>query len=392
VEPAAGTFAVGYHRIHPDISLNYQMNRFSTARPDMIADMKSVAPKIHDYTDYVREFLNLSERALARGMTLEGANYIRSAEFFMFPDDPRKPVARADYLQLMKQHFQVEDSAHYRVPYAPGLSLGRLSAYRFTHPAPRGMIVLFGGFDSYIEELFSILFYLRDAGFDVIGFEGPGQGGVLEDERLPMTAEWDKPVGAILDYFGLDDVTLIGYSLGGCLAIRAAAREPRVSRVIADDIFTDLLDASLRQAPPAIRAPLSRLVEIGAAPLVNALTTRAMKRRLSVEWGVHQGMHVTGASTPYEYFKRATLFRTHDVSPLVKQDVLLLAGAEDHYVPLHQFCDQIRWLTGARSITARLFTWSEQAQNHVHIGNVGLSMRLIVDWIVERQRESERRD
>jgi len=393
-EPAAGTFAVGYQRIHPDISLNYQMNRFSTGRPDMITEMKAVAPKIHDYTDYVREFLNLSERALARAMTLEAANYLRSAEFFMFPDDPRKPASRARYLQLMKQHLHVEDDAQYWVPYAQGLSLSlrRLSAYRFTHPTPRGTIVLFGGFDSYIEELFSILLYLRDAGFDVIGFEGPGQGGVLEDEHLHMTEEWHKPVGAVLDYFRVDNVTLIGYSLGGGLAIRAAAREPRVSRVVADDIFTDLLEASLRQAPPAMRAPLSRLIEIGAAPVVDALTAQAMKRSLAVEWGVRQGMHVTGSSTPYQYMKRATLFRTRDVSPLVKQDVLLLAGAEDHYVPLHQFFDQLHSLTGARSITARLFTRGEQAQNHVHIGNVGLSLRVIVDWIVERQREREHAD
>jgi alpha-beta hydrolase superfamily lysophospholipase len=385
-EPAAGTFAVGYHTIHPDVSLNYQMNRFSTGRPDTVADMKSVAPRIRDYTDYVREFLNLSERALAQGMTLEGANYLRSAEFFMFPDDPRKHQARANYLQLMKQHFRVRDEARHRVPYASS----KLSAYRFTHATPHGTVVLFGGFDSYIEELFPIQLYLRDAGFDVIAFEGPGQGTVLEDEHLPMTADWDKPVGAVLDYFATDDVTLIGYSLGGGLAIRAAAREPRVSRVVADDIFTDLFEVSLRQQPPAVRATLSGLIAIGAAPLVNALTARAMKRSLAVEWGVRQGMHITGATTPYGYLKQAILFRTHDVSPLVKQDVLLLAAAEDHYVPLHQFYDQMRWLTGVRSLTSHLFTRSEHAQNHVHIGNVGLSLRVIVDWIVERQRESER--
>jgi len=50
----------------------------------------------------------------------------------------------------------------------------------------------------------------------------------------------------------------------------------------------------------------------------------------------------------------------------------------------------MRWLTGVRSLTARLFTQSEHAQNHVHIGNVGLSLQVIVDWIVERRRASER--
>jgi hypothetical protein len=46
-------------------------------------------------------------------------------------------------------------------------------------------------------------------------------------------------------------------------------------------------------------------------------------------------MHVTSTSTPYAYFKEAKPYRTHDISSLVEQDVLLLAAAEDHYVPLH---------------------------------------------------------
>ena len=38
------SFAVGYHQIHPDVSLNYQMNRFSTGSQDMIAEMRRVVP------------------------------------------------------------------------------------------------------------------------------------------------------------------------------------------------------------------------------------------------------------------------------------------------------------------------------------------------------------
>lgn len=37
-----------------------------------------------------------------------------------------------------------------------------------------------------------------------------------------MTPQWHKPVAAVLDYFDLDDVTLLGFSLGGCLVMRAA--------------------------------------------------------------------------------------------------------------------------------------------------------------------------
>jgi pimeloyl-ACP methyl ester carboxylesterase len=227
--------------------------------------------------------------------------------------------------------------------------------------------------------------YLHDAGFDVVTFEGPGQGAVLEDERLAMTPDWERPVGAVLDHFRLDDVTLVGYSLGGCLALRAAAREPRVRRVVADDIFTDLFEVSLRQVPPVARATLSALLTIDAAALVNAMVERAMKRSLVIEWGVRHGMHVTGTTTPYQYFREAKRYRTDDISPLIEQDVLPLAGAEDHYVPLHQFYDQIRSLTRVRSLTARLFTRREHAQSHVHVGNTGLSLQVIAGWVAERQ-------
>ena len=382
-QSAPAAFAVGYHQIHADVSLNYQMNRFSTGSPDMIAEMRTVAPKIRDYADYVREFLGLSDQALHKGETLKGAYYLRSAEFYMFPDDPRKRPSRKEFVRLMNDHFGVTKEAHHSVPYTSG----KLSSYRLISPDSLGTIVLFGGFDSYIEELFSTQLYFRDAGFDVIAFEGPGQGAALEEENLPMTHEWERPVKAVLDHFQLEDVTLIGYSLGGCLAMRAAAREPRVRRVVADDIFTDLFDASLRQSPLGIRTALSGLLRLAVVPLVNAVVDRTMRRSLVVNWGIHQGMHVTGTRTPYEFLKQTTLYRTDDISPLVEQDVLLLAGAEDHYVPLHQFHDQIRSLTGARSLTARLFTRQEHAQNHVQVGNVGLSLRVIADWIVERQSE-----
>jgi pimeloyl-ACP methyl ester carboxylesterase len=255
--------------------------------------MRAVATRIRTYTDYVREFLALSERALQTGEHLKGAYYLRSAEFYMLPDDPRKRSARREFIRLMRQCYEVGDEAHHLVPY----DAAKLSAYRFTGPVPQGTIVLFGGFDSYIEELFAMQIYLRDCGFDVIAFEGPGQGVVLEDQHRPMTPDWHRPLGAVLDYFQLEDVTLIGYSLGGCLAIRAAAREPRVRRVVADDIFTNLVDVSLRQVPPVARATLSGLLMMGAARLVNDFVERAMKRSLVVEWGMRQGMHVTGTST-----------------------------------------------------------------------------------------------
>ena len=58
-----------------------------------------------------------------------------------------------------------------------------------------------------------------------------------------------------------------------------------------------------------------------------------------------------------------------------------MAGERDHYVPPHQFHDQIKTLKNVRSLTARLFTRAEQAQNHCQIGNLALSLQVIVGWL-----------
>lgn len=94
-------------------------------------------------------------------------------------------------------------------------------------------ILLHGGNDSYFEEFFFPMLYLSENGFDVYLFEGPGQGGVLRNQGKHFTYQWEKPVKTILDMLNIDDVTIIGASLGGMLAPRAAAFEKRIRRVIA---------------------------------------------------------------------------------------------------------------------------------------------------------------
>ena len=99
----------------------------------------------------------------------------------------------------------------------------------------------------------------------------------------------EKPVKAVLDYFHMDDVTLMGYSMGGCLAIRAGAYESRVKRVIADDILTDFFEIITRQGSAKARAEISLLIKTGAAKVANTLLERAMKQSLVVEWGLKAG-------------------------------------------------------------------------------------------------------
>jgi pimeloyl-ACP methyl ester carboxylesterase len=213
-------------------------------------------------------------------------------------------------------------------------------------------------------------------------FDGPGQGTAL-DAGIPMTPDWHLPVAAILDYFKLADITLIGFSLGGGLVIRAAAREPRISRVIAMDICTSLFEAATRGFGASGLSVIAANSGQIPAPLVNAAVAAARKTDLLTDWVIAQGERVMGVTTPADVFQAWREYRTDDVSSLVTQNVLLMAGTKDHYMPLHMLPDQLMTLTAAHSVTARVFTEAETAQNHCQIGNMGLALKVIIDWLDE---------
>jgi hypothetical protein len=169
-------------------------------------------------------------------------------------------------------------------------------------------------------------------------------------------------------------------SIGG-LVIRAAAFEPRVRRVIAYDIMTNGLECFLRPLPPQAQKELLGWIDTGNEGAVDKFFADAMAKRLLLDWMMKLAMHNSGQRTPYASLKHYQKYETGSISSLLAQDVLLMAGAEDHYIPVHQLPDQIATLTHVRSLTARLFTRAEQAQNHCQIGNMGLAFRVIIDWM-----------
>ena len=85
--------------------------------------------------------------------------------------------------------------------------------------------------------------------------------------------------------------------------------------------------------------------------------------------------------TPAAYLQAIQRYTAAGISSRVTQDVLLLAGSEDHYVPVEQFYIQIAALTNTRSLTARLLTRAESAQNHCQAGNYGLAFQVITAWL-----------
>lgn len=99
-------------------------------------------------------------------------------------------------------------------------------------------------------------------------------------------------------------------------------------------------------------------------------------------WMIGNLMYIANAKEPIEATDLMLNLNSSNLhSDLVKQNVLILTGKNDHFVPFKIHNMQVRALTNARSVTARVFTEEDQAHNHCQIGNIGLALDVMLNWI-----------
>jgi len=369
-------FHKGYYKFHEDASLNFQFNRILSFG-GRFEDIEEVSPRIKDYNDWKKEMVGLAENAYSEGRLDNAAAYYRAAEFFALPEEEDKEYFYNKYIELFYKFYSEDAIEKHEVPYENGF----LPAIQLRSEIKKDIIVIHGGFDSFLEEFYSTAKFLNKLGYEIILFEGPGQGAALKKYHLPMTHEWEKPVSKILDYFQVEDVTLVGISLGSYLALRAAAFDNRIARVIAYDVLYDFFKVISSAKGKTTQKVLNFFLSIRASFLINWVIKRLMKKDLLTNWAMKQGMMVMGKKTPYEFLQSTKKYTAEKISEKISQDVLLLAGNKDHYVPLEMLYNQLRVLKNAKSITCRIFTEKEDAQGHCQVGNVKLAFEVMGNWI-----------
>ncbi|MFC2017152.1 alpha/beta hydrolase [Chloroflexota bacterium] len=372
------TFPVGYHEFNKDKGINFQLNRYYSMGNATFEDIQVAGQKISSFKDWKTEMIRLAETAISEGRLMNAAFYYRAAEFYLLRDDPEKELLYDKFIDNFYKATQNDEIDKYAVPFndtfLPAMRIHSVDTEK------RGTLVLHGGNDSFIEEIYPIVRDFSDHGYEVIAFEGPGQGAALKKYRLPLNIEWEKPTKAILDYFKLDDVTLLGISMGGWLCLRAAAFEPRIERVIPWSVSFDVT-----QYTNIVGQRLAGLFMRKFRNFVNNQMKRNMKKKLEYSWFVNNLMYMTNKEVPIEAFDVLMQFNEENLhSDLVRQDVLILTGKEDHLVPFKMHNMQVKALTNARSVTSRVFTREEQAQNHCQMGNIGLALDVMRKWIEKK--------
>jgi alpha-beta hydrolase superfamily lysophospholipase len=178
----------------------------------------------------------------ARYAHLRASEYHRQSYYFLRGDLDDARLQQGYAAQVAAFRWGVSLLAHpaeaVQIPYRDT----HLGGYLF-RPDDSGerrpTIVIPAGYDSTAESLFGVPDAI-ERGFNVLTYEGPGQGGVLYRQRLYFSPDTESVVTPVVDWLvgrpevGPAQIVLIGRSFGGYIAARAAAFEHRIAAMVLD--------------------------------------------------------------------------------------------------------------------------------------------------------------
>ena len=330
----------------------------------------------------------LAERFSTEGDADAAWRLYELAALYLGADDPRK----RSFIDAMSASF---DEAHrglaltrHTIPYGDG----ELTAMRWeADPTDRAQalagtpttLVMMNGFDGYAEEIIDFASHFPTRPFDIIAFDGPGQGHTVL-AGMPLEPQWERPTNAVMDYFGIESAAALGVSFGGYLVMRAAAHCPRIIRVIAFDMMYRLLDG-LTMPLPALLRPLAASVVEHARPawLIDAAMSIASHGSADLAWKLQQARHLTGLDKPSDVLRALGAYTMDPLAGMIRQPCLVMAGDADQYVPFERLSDVRRVLAGAASVDVEVF---REAQDpgmalHCQIGDPHRAFEIMGDWL-----------
>ena len=322
------------------------------------------------------------DRINGRNAFLRASNYYRNAYIFMFalPIDPRVIEAyqkQTDSFQKAAALFE-QPIEILKIPYEttalPGYFIRADSSNE-----PRKTLLCTGGYDGTCEEAFFIIAHgALKRGYNVLMFDGPGQGGALVMQNLPMRADWENVVTPVVNYLvtrpDVDSgrIALYGCSFGGYLAPRAAAFEHRLAACVADAALFDPAALSKKMFPPEIANALEKDDLAVLEPFFKKLQENTTQRFI-----LGRGMWVHGASTPWEYFRMFQAYSLADVAKNIQCPTFIAeaendrrrGGGKDLYDALRCSKEYV------------LFTINEGAGEHCEAGGREVFFQKMFGWL-----------
>jgi hypothetical protein len=248
----------------------------------------------------------------------------------------------------------------------------------------RPLIIMVNGYDATVTDVYFALGVAAvRRGYHVLIFDGPGQGGMLYEQGVPLRPDWETVVSAVIDHavtlpiVDTARIAVSGWSLGGYLAPRAASGDPRIAACIADPGQWDLAEAMrgfARRfgATPEQAAHPDELDDDVLEKMMDAI-----RQNRAMRWSIEQrGFWANGVGDLRGLIAKTMQFTLRDRVGQIRCPVLLTRAEHD---PLAAAVGD--FAAALPNATVIDFTAAEGAGDHCEMMNRSLVNRRALDWL-----------
>lgn len=312
------------------------------------------------------------------------STYLRAAMHY-HPDPHASEVrqmAEAAVSRFSKylSYVYPETASVIEVPYEGQTLTGYWFRAKTDGPAPT--IIAHSGRDAWAEDLMYTARAGLERGYHTLLIDGPGQGKVMRIQGLPFRPDWEVFVTAVVDHLvtrpevDASRIILMGASMGGYLAPRAATAENRLALVVANPGVVSWHEAILATLGSYLPDFADVLAQGDAA--FDAYVTGLFAYSPFLEWGFTDMAWHHGVTTPSAFMRELERYTFEGRADQIRAKVLVV-DAEDEGPR-----GQARKLYDALDPDRRaliLFTREEAAQFHVQPGATQILTHKVFDWI-----------
>lgn len=336
------------------------------------------------------EFATGKHAVSAQQAYFRATNYYNASGVFLPDDDPRKYVAWKAARESFLKAAALSDGLiePVRIPYEkttlPGYFLKVDNSGR-----KRPLLLLQTGLDGTGEDLYFIMgAEAVKRGYNVLIYEGPGQGEVIVDQVLPFRYDWEKVVTPVVDYAltlreaDPERLAIIGYSMGGYLVPRALAFEKRIRWGIVDGGVFSVYEGTMSKFPEEV---LKSVGKAGQRKNVDTLVYKQMKEDPELKQFINQMFWTFGADSPYELLTNLSKYTMKDVLKKIDTEMLVVNSSNDQVAGSNAQAKRFyNNLKGKKTYLE--FNSDFGTQFHCQLGAPMPSSERILNWLDERAK------
>ncbi|KAJ7224061.1 Alpha/Beta hydrolase protein [Mycena pura] len=355
-----------------------------------------------DFTSFNSTFAELAARKQAQALAtrnkvnardtfFQASSYWRAADFFLHGNqsDPLIDL-------YWKNQTACFDGANAALP-IPGervtiptpsnfSAIGIFYAADTNSSSAKPTLLVGNGYDGSQEDMYHMICVAAlERGWNCMTYEGPGQPTVRREEDIGFIADWEKVVTPVVDYLAnrsdvdMGRLALSGTSMGGYLAARAAAFEPRIKALVANPGVVSVQASYFSVFPDELLA----LFHSGNQTAFDAVVNTALLDNSTpsvFRWGVEHGLWAFHTESPFEFFTLTGAMNLTGLYDKITVPTWTANSTRDTFFPNQsvEFAEQLQ-----NSTNVTLVTYDGPEGYHCQVGASTSTNRDMFEWLDE---------